>query len=209
MHADTDPTPPIPGLDWRRLGDAIARRRSDLGMTLYALAKAAGIHASYLKKIETGQATGLGLGILGQIAGSLKTSAATLIREAGAGPYESTLADRIAARADDLHLSRQQLAERAGISEVTLYLVEVGSTTALTPDEYDRLATALAVEAAWLREGEAPPMDFSSLADVRAWLHSHHGVEDIEILDHLEHQMRVLIRLDRQARGLPPLREVE
>jgi len=191
-----------------RLGEVIIRRRVEMGMKTYALAKAAGVSDPFLRRVEQGDAPGMGLEPLVRIATGLGTTLVGLLAEVESDDPVRTLGERIRSRMDDAGLSGDDLARATGIPIGVIDLVEGGAITALEPEELAAVAAALDVSPAWLAEGEAPPMSYASLQDIRYALRHRFGMQSTDLLDHLMRQMEYLISFDRARRGLAQLDEV-
>jgi len=132
-----------PALRARLLGCEVRRLRSEHGLTLTRLAKAARLSASYLSEIEQGKKTP-SLAALDRLAPALGVTRDTLVPPSSARLDAPGFPARLRAARERAGLTQGQLAETAGVSTSLIGQLE-SSATQPSLATVERLAQALRV----------------------------------------------------------------
>jgi XRE family aerobic/anaerobic benzoate catabolism transcriptional regulator len=99
----------------RALGRAVRRRRNDLGLTMKALAAAAGVSERFLAQLETGEGN-ISVARLQDVAEALATSASALLARVDAGPAPHRVVALLGLRGAGKSTLGPEIARRLGVA---------------------------------------------------------------------------------------------
>lgn len=137
------PAPAAPSGSAVPLGERLRLIREHRGLSLEQAARAAGVSAPFLSRVETGKASP-GPAVLRRLAQALQVSIPVLLRRDLSG-----LGSKIRTLRQSLGLSREELGRRAGLSSGFLARLEADQSQA-SLETLERLAAVLGVSTCYL-----------------------------------------------------------